>query len=187
MNKRVRKQKEMEECADPEGQDQSRILGGQPRGQTPASQAAKDQRQDVPKQQIRRHSGEGAEIRTEQGGQQTQNQEDQEPATSSLFSPQQVESPPVPTGDTQPPPPQTPPSPELSPFSLDDSPLLDFTDRMKSLVNMGIQLTPRQNPLFSPLTLPHYPAPPIPPRKQPSTKSHQAPPPPLNQHICESD
>uniref|UniRef100_A0A0F8ASY6 Uncharacterized protein n=1 Tax=Larimichthys crocea TaxID=215358 RepID=A0A0F8ASY6_LARCR len=45
--------------------------------QTPAA-TSKDQRQDNPKQQIRRRSGEGAEIRTEQGGQQTQ----KEPATS---------------------------------------------------------------------------------------------------------
>lgn len=52
----------------------------------------KDKGQDVPKQQIRRCSGESAEIRTDHGGQQSQ----REPAASSSF-PQKVESPRVPT------------------------------------------------------------------------------------------
>ena len=56
------------------------------------------------------------------------------------------------------------------------------------LINVGIQLTPRPNPIFSLLNPPPRPAPPIPPRwKTPSPKRHRAPPPPLTQIICESD
>ncbi|KAM4592398.1 uncharacterized protein PAE49_010282 [Odontesthes bonariensis] len=170
---------------------------------TPAAPIKDKTGQNDPKRQIGQCSGEGAETRTDHGGQQIQ----KEPATSSSSpqdkesspaptaqqvesSPapavQQAESPPAPVGNPQPSPPRTPPSPQQSPLSLDSS-LLDFPDRMKSFLNIGIQLTPRQNPIFFPPNIPPHPAPPIPPRpsrwKQPSNRSDQAPPPPLNHHI----
>ncbi|KAM4539925.1 uncharacterized protein PAE49_020669 [Odontesthes bonariensis] len=170
---------------------------------TPAAPIKDETGQNDPKRQIGQCSGEGAETRTDHGGQQIQ----KEPATSSSSpqdkesspaptaqqvesSPapavQQAESPPAPVGNPQPSPPRTPPSPQHSPLSLDSS-LLDFPDRMKSFLNIGIQLTPRQNPIFFPPNIPPHPAPPIPPRpsrwKQPSNRSDQAPPPPLNHHI----
>ncbi|KAK0135342.1 hypothetical protein N1851_028819 [Merluccius polli] len=63
---------------------------------------------------------------------------------------QQVESPSAPPGDSQLSPTGTPSSLSFSPRSL-DSPFphfLDFTDRMNDLFNVGIQLTPRPNPIF---------------------------------------
>ena len=116
----------------------------------------------------------------------TTQQEESPPAPTA----QQVESPPAPPGDSQLSPTGTPSSLSFSTRSL-DSPFphfLDLTDRMNDLVNVGIQLTPRPNPIFSPLNPPPRPAPPIPPRwKTPSPKRHRAPPPPLIQIICESD
>ncbi|KAK0147117.1 hypothetical protein N1851_013541 [Merluccius polli] len=116
----------------------------------------------------------------------TTQQEESPPAPTA----QQVESPPAPPGDSQLLPTRTPSSLSFSPRSL-DSPFphfLDFTDRMNDLVNVGIQLTPRPNPIFSPLNPPPRPTPPIPPCwKTPSPKRHRAPPPPLTQIICESD
>ncbi|KAK0155338.1 hypothetical protein N1851_002348 [Merluccius polli] len=91
---------------------------------------------------------------------------------------QQEESPPAPPGDSQLSPTGTPSSLSFSPRSP-DSPFPHFLD---------FQLTPRPNPIFSPLNPPPRPAPPIPPRwKTPSPKRHRAPPPPLTQIICESD
>ena len=155
--------------------------------QTPAA-PAKDKKQDVPKQQIRRRSGDdllSPGLRTNPERQQTQKE-----VTSS--SPQHEESSPPPKAQheefppapTTPRPPRTPPSPSLSM----DSPLLDFTDRMNDLVTIGTQLTPRQKPLFPSLKPPYRAAPPSPPRrKESSSKTHRAPPPPLKHVFCESD
>ncbi|KAK0156136.1 hypothetical protein N1851_000584 [Merluccius polli] len=138
---------------------------------------AKDKRRDNPKQQIRQPSGEKLpEIRSDHEGQHT---EREALTTSSLpqheeFPPapttQQEESPPAPPGDSQLSPTGTPSSLSFSPRSP-DSPFPHFLD---------FQLTPRPNPIFSPLNPPPRPAPPIPPH-------HRAPPPPLTQIICESD
>ncbi|KAK0155797.1 hypothetical protein N1851_001700 [Merluccius polli] len=99
----------------------------------------------------------------------TTQQEESPPAPTA----QQVESPPAPPGDSQLSPTGTPSSLSFSPRSP-DSPFPHFLD---------FQLTPRTNPIFSPLNPPR-PAPPIPPRwKTPSPKRHRAPPPPLTQII----
>ncbi|KAK0143284.1 hypothetical protein N1851_018600 [Merluccius polli] len=162
---------------------------------------AKDKRGDNPKQQIRQPSGEKLlppEIRSDHEGQHTERealtssslpqheefppapttqQEESPPAptTQQEESPpaptaQQVESPPAPPGDSQLSPTGTPSSLSFSPHSP-DSPFPHFLD---------FQLTPRPNPIFSPLNPPPRPAPRIPP-------CHRAPPPPLTQIICESD
>ncbi|KAK0142200.1 hypothetical protein N1851_020137 [Merluccius polli] len=141
---------------------------------------AKDKSRDNPKQQIRHPSGQKLllpEIRSEHEGQHTEREaltssslpqhEESPPAptTQQEESPpaQQVESPPAPPGDSQLSPTGTPSSSPGSP----DSPFPHFLD---------FQLTPRPNPIFSPLN-----PPPIPQRH------HRAPPPPLTQIICESD
>ncbi|KAK0143948.1 hypothetical protein N1851_017728 [Merluccius polli] len=137
-----------------------------------AAAPAKDKRRDNPKQQIRQPSGQKLllpEIRSEHEGQHTE----REALTSSSLpqheeSPpapptQQEESPPAPPGDSQLSPTGTPSSSPGSP----DSPFPHFLD---------FQLTPRPNPIFSPLNPPPRPAP-----------RHRAPPPPLTQIICESD
>ena len=116
----------------------------------------------------------------------------QKPNRRSLPQPQQPNkwSLPQPHQETQLSPTGTPCSLSFSTCSL-DSPFphfLDLTDRMNDMVNVGIQLTPRPNPIFSPLNPPPRPVLPIPPRwKTPSPKRHRAPPPPLTQIICESD
>ena len=101
-------------------------------------------------------------------------QQEESPAPTA----QQVESPPAPQGDSQISPTGTSSSLSFSTRSL-DSPFphfLDLTGRMNDLVNVGIQLTPRPNPIFSPLNPPPRPAPPIPPRwETPSPKRHRVP------------
>ncbi|KAK0151822.1 hypothetical protein N1851_006803 [Merluccius polli] len=144
---------------------------------------AKDKRRDNPKQQIRQPSGQKLllpEIRSDHEGQHTEGEaltssslpqhEESPPAptTQQEESPpapptQQEESPPAPPGDSQLSPTGTPSSSPGSP----DSPFPHFLD---------FQLTPRPNPIFSPLNPPPRPAP-----------RHRAPPPPLTQIICESD
>ncbi|KAK0133164.1 hypothetical protein N1851_031450 [Merluccius polli] len=151
---------------------------------------AKDKRRDNPKQQIRQPSGQKLllpEIRSDHEGQHTEREaltssslpqhkeSPPAPTTQQEESPpapptQQEESPPAPPGDSQLSPTGTPSSSPGSP----DSPFPHFLD---------FQLTPRRNPIFSPLN-----PPPIPPRKKkPSPKRHRALPPPLTQIICESD
>ncbi|KAK0148551.1 hypothetical protein N1851_011108 [Merluccius polli] len=145
--------------------------------------SAKDKRRDNPKQQIRQPSGQKLllpEIRSDHEGQHTEGEaltssslpqhEESPPAptTQQEESPpapptQQEESPPAPPGDSQLSPTGTPSSSPGSP----DSPFPHFLD---------FQLTPRTNPIFSPLNPPPRPAP-----------RHRAPPPPLTQIICESD
>ena len=125
----------------------------------------KDTRQNKLKQLIRQPlEGEilVPEISFEQTSQLCQEEESLLPS-----SPRKEESPPVATrGNIHSPPTPTnsPPSPaslSLSP----SSPLLDFTDEMKKLVNVGLRLTPRPN---------------LPRLKPPSPKRHRAPPPPPN-------